>query len=41
MRSAILVGFVVGAAAIAILIARRADLLPGDYQRIRWVIPAA
>ena len=38
MRSAIIVGFVVSAAAIAILIARRADLPPRDYQRIRWVI---
>ena len=38
MRVALLVGFAVSAAAIAILVARRGDLSPRDYQRIRWVI---
>ena len=38
MRAALLVGFAVSATAIAILVARRADLSPRDYQRIRWVI---
>ncbi len=38
MRSALLVGFAVSAAAIAILLARRRSLSPRDYQRIRWVI---
>ena len=38
MRAATLSGFAVSAAAIAILIARRGDLSPRDYQRIRWVI---
>ena len=38
MRAATLAGFAVSAAAIAILIARRVDLSPRDYQRIRWVI---
>ena len=38
MRAATLVGFAVSAAAIAILIGRRGDLTPRDYQRIRWVI---
>jgi hypothetical protein len=38
MRSAILQGFVVSAAAVAILIGRRRSLTPRDYQRLRWVI---
>jgi hypothetical protein len=38
MRSSLILGFPVSAAAIAILVARRADLEPRDYQRIRWVI---
>ena len=38
MRAALLSGFAVSAAAIAILIARRRDLSPRDYQRMRWVI---
>jgi hypothetical protein len=38
MRAAALFGLAVSAAAIAILIARRGDLSPRDYQRIRWVI---
>ena len=37
-RASMIVGFGVGAAAIAILLARRRDLSPQDYQRIRWVI---
>ncbi|RBP12295.1 hypothetical protein DFR50_114125 [Roseiarcus fermentans] len=37
-RLSLLLGFAVSAAAIAILLARRADLSPRDYQRIRWVI---
>lgn len=38
MRATLLVGFAVSAAAIAILVARRADLSPRDYQRMRWVV---
>jgi hypothetical protein len=38
MRSALIIGFAVSAAAIAILLARRRDLSPRDFQRIRWVI---
>ena len=38
MRASALLGFAVGLAAIAILIGRRRDLSPQDYQRIRWVI---
>ena len=38
MRAALLIGFAVSVAAIAILIARRGDLSPRDYQRMRWVI---
>ena len=38
MRASILAGFVVSVAALAILIGRRKDLSPRDYQRIRWVI---
>ncbi len=38
MRVSVLIGFAVSAAALAILIGRRADLSPRDYQRIRWVI---
>jgi hypothetical protein len=37
-RSMLLIGFAVSAGAIAILIGRRRDLSPRDYQRIRWVI---
>jgi hypothetical protein len=38
MQWSILVGVPVSVAAFSILIARRADLSPRDYQRIRWVI---
>jgi hypothetical protein len=38
MRASFLIGFVVSAAALAILLGRRRDLSPRDYQRIRWVI---
>ena len=38
MRATLLVGFVVSAAALAILIGRRRSLTPRDYQRVRWVI---
>ena len=38
MRASVLVGFVVSVAALVILIGRRKDLSPRDYQRIRWVI---
>lgn len=38
MRTSFLIGFAVSAAALAILIGRRRDLSPRDYQRIRWVI---
>jgi hypothetical protein len=38
MRSSFLIGFPVSAAALAILLGRRRDLSPRDYQRIRWVI---
>jgi hypothetical protein len=37
-RAMLLVGFAVSVAALAILIGRRRDLSPRDYQRIRWVI---
>jgi hypothetical protein len=37
-RSLLFVGFAVSAAALAILVGRRKDLSPRDYQRIRWVI---
>jgi hypothetical protein len=37
-RSSLLVGFAVSVAAVAILLGRRHDLSPRDYQRIRWVI---
>jgi hypothetical protein len=37
-RSMLFIGFAVSAAALAILIGRRRDLSPRDYQRIRWVI---
>ena len=37
-RSLLFVGFAVSAAAFAILVGRRSDLSPRDYQRIRWVI---
>src|SRR5579872_1523582 len=37
-RGLFLVGFAVGAGALAILFGRRRDLSPRDYQRIRWVI---
>ena len=38
MRATILIGFTVDVAALGILIGRRADLAPRDYQRLRWVI---
>ncbi len=38
MRASLMMGFLVSAAALAILIGRRRDLSPRDYQRIRWVI---
>jgi hypothetical protein len=38
MRAAVLLGFAVDAAALGILIGRRRDLAPREYQRIRWVI---
>ena len=38
MRASILFGFFVSAAALAILLGRRRDLSPRDYQRLRWVI---
>ena len=38
MRASILLGFAVSAAALAILLGRRKDLSPRDYQRLRWVI---
>ena len=37
-RGLFLVGFAVSAGALAILLGRRRDLSPRDYQRIRWVI---
>jgi hypothetical protein len=37
-RGMFFIGFAVSVAALAILIARRRDLSPRDYQRIRWVI---
>jgi hypothetical protein len=37
-EASILLGFAVSAAALGILIGRRKDLSPHDYQRIRWVI---
>jgi hypothetical protein len=37
-RGMFFVGFAVSVAAVAILIGRRKDLSPRDYQRIRWVI---
>ena len=37
-RGLLFVGFAVSAAALAILVGRRSDLSPRDYQRIRWVI---
>ena len=38
MRSSFLIGFAVSPSALAILLGRRRDLSPRDYQRIRWVI---
>lgn len=38
MRASLMMGFLVSAAAVAILIGRRKHLSPRDYQRIRWVI---
>jgi hypothetical protein len=38
MRAALLVGFAVDVAALGILLSRRKDLAPRDYQRVRWVI---
>ena len=37
-RSTLLIGFAVSVGALVILIGRRRDLSPRDYQRIRWVI---
>ena len=37
-RGMFFIGFAVSVAALAILIGRRRDLSPRDYQRIRWVI---
>ncbi len=37
-RASILAGFVVDAAALSILLARRRIQTPEDYQRVRWVI---
>ena len=37
-RSMFFIGFAVSVGALAILIGRRRDLSPRDYQRIRWVI---
>ena len=37
-RNSLFVGFAVSIAAVAILLGRRRDLSPRDYQRIRWVI---
>ncbi len=37
-RSMLLIGFAVSVGALAILIGRRRDLSPREYQRIRWVI---
>ena len=37
-EASILLGFAVSAAAVGILLGRRGDLSPRDYQRIRWVI---
>jgi hypothetical protein len=38
MRASTLMGFPVGVAALLILLGRRSDLTPRDYQRLRWVI---
>jgi hypothetical protein len=38
MQASILLGFAVSFAALAILIGRRKDLSPRDYQRLRWVV---
>ena len=37
-RAMLFIGFAVSVAALVILIGRRRDLSPRDYQRIRWVI---
>ncbi|MGH6798226.1 MAG: hypothetical protein ACREDI_07570, partial [Roseiarcus sp.] len=37
-RSTLFIGFAVSVGALAILLGRRRDLSPRDYQRIRWVI---
>jgi hypothetical protein len=37
-RTLLFIGFAVSVGALAILIGRRRDLSPRDYQRIRWVI---
>jgi hypothetical protein len=37
-RGLLFIGFAVSVAALAILVGRRRDLSPRDYQRIRWVI---
>ncbi len=38
MQGSVLLGFAVSVAAVAILVGRRKDLSPRNYQRIRWVI---
>jgi hypothetical protein len=38
MQVSILLGFAVSLAALAILVGRRKELSPRDYQRLRWVI---
>ena len=38
MRASTLLGFPVALAALLILISRRSELTPRDYQRLRWVI---
>jgi hypothetical protein len=38
MQASVLIGFPVSVAALVILVLRRKDLTPRDYQRIRWVI---
>ncbi len=37
-RAGVTTGFIVAVAALAILLARRSELAPADYQRLRWVL---
>lgn len=37
-RAGAATGFIVAAAALALLLARRPELTPADYQRLRWVL---